>query len=319
MYKLKNFSRVKVLVIGDVMIDKYLWGDVTRVSPEAPVPVVRLQKTSLIAGGAANVAANVAGLGGVPYLVSVAGNDAEGLHLAEILENSNVSPQQIIFADGRQTTVKTRIIAHNQQIARLDQETLDEIDKNAERAVWEKFCGIADEADIFVVSDYGKGVLSESLLSNLINYAKKRGKIIMVDPKGLNYGKYRGATVITPNKFEMAAVCGCHPASVRELSHAGRKLLSELDLKAVVVTRGEEGLTLIEPQTEPLTLAAVGRKVFDVTGAGDTFIAALAVAVGAGENLRRAAEIANIAAGLSVEVFGTTVIYYDELKKHIET
>ena len=318
MYQLKDFSKVKIVVIGDVMVDKYLWGDVTRVSPEAPVPVVRLQKTSLVAGGAANVAANAAALGATVYLIGVVGDDVEGANLAKILEDSKVSAGHLIKAGQRPTTVKTRIIAHNQQIARIDLETHDRINRVEEKAVWEMFCEIAPEAGILVISDYAKGVLSDALLADLINYAKERGITVVVDPKGRDYRKYRGATVITPNKFELAEVGGCRADSVEELSRAAQKLVSDLGLEALVITRGEQGMTLIEADQKTFNLAAVGRKVFDVTGAGDTFISTLAVALGAGENYRTAAAIANIAAGLAVETFGTTTISFKYLKENLD-
>ncbi|MGI8467818.1 MAG: D-glycero-beta-D-manno-heptose-7-phosphate kinase [Pyrinomonadaceae bacterium] len=318
MYNLDNFSKVRVLVIGDVMIDKYLWGDVTRISPEAPVPVVRLKETSFIAGGAANVAANVAGLGATARLIGVVGDDVEGEIFTGILEKSGVSARHVVKSATRQTTVKTRIIAHNQQIARLDQETVEELNGQEEHFVRENFRAAAAEADILVVSDYGKGVLNQSLLASLITYAKEKGKTILIDPKGLDYSKYRGATIITPNKFEMAEVCGCGTTNTAEISRSGRKMLEDLELKAVIVTRGEEGITLIEKGRKPLTLKAVSRKVYDVTGAGDTFISALAVAVGAGENFRAASEIANAAAGLAVEDVGTTVIRINKLSRRLE-
>lgn len=318
MYKLSNFSNVKILIVGDVMIDKYLWGEVTRISPEAPVPVVRLEKTSLIAGGAANVAANIAGLGATPYLIGVVGDDSEGASFAEILTSANISADYLICQKNRGTTVKTRIIAHRQQLARLDQETTEELSENGETAIWQKFCELAGKMDGIIISDYGKGVLTSSLTRRLIRYAKDRGKTVMVDPKGRSYQKYAEATLITPNKFEMAEVGGCADTGIEELSRAGQKILAELKLEAVVITRGEEGMTLIEKNQKPLTLSAAGRKIFDVTGAGDTFIAALAVAVGAGEDYRTACEIANTAAGLAVEEIGTTRIMFNALKEELE-
>ncbi|MGI9035231.1 MAG: bifunctional heptose 7-phosphate kinase/heptose 1-phosphate adenyltransferase, partial [Pyrinomonadaceae bacterium] len=237
MSKLDNFSKVKVLVIGDVMLDKYLWGEVTRISPEAPVPVVRLKETGFIAGGAANVAANIAGLGAIARIIGIVGRDAEGEMIKETLEKSGVSSADIVTSETRRTTVKTRIIAHQQQIARLDEETCVELNAEEESAVWEVFVEAAAETHIFIVSDYQKGVLSQSLLSRLIKYAKSAGKKIFIDPKGRDYTKYRGATLITPNKFELAEVCGCRADEAANLNGAGEKLLSELGLEAIVITR----------------------------------------------------------------------------------
>lgn len=308
MYNLDSFSKVKVLVIGDVMVDKYLWGEVTRISPEAPVPVVKLKKTSFIAGGAANVAANIAGLGATAYLIGIVGNDAEGQNFAEVLEKTDVSAEYIVKSVSRPTTVKTRIIAHNQQIARLDQESSEDPTEAEEDQLWHNFQDRAAEADILVISDYAKGVLSKNILARLIKYGRDNLKIVLIDPKGRDFSKYKGATLITPNKFEVAEVCGCSVDDTEKITRAGRELLTDLNLSAVIITRGEEGITLINKDSESITLGAVARKVYDVTGAGDTFIAALAVSIGAGNNYIDAAKIANTAAGLSVEAIGTSIV-----------
>lgn len=318
MYNLDNFSKVKVLVIGDVMIDKYLWGEVRRISPEAPVPVVNLKKQTAIAGGAANVAANIAGLGAVPFLIGLIGNDADGDCFGQILRKSNISDEYMIRGKSRQTIVKTRIMAHNQQIARLDQETISELTDGEEKKLYAKVEKLAKKINVIVISDYGKGLLSDSLLARLIKFARKEKIPLMIDPKGRDYTKYSGGTLITPNKFEIAEVCGCRSDVDEELKAAGAKMLYELALKFLIVTRGEDGITLFKKNNPPHTIKALKRKVYDVTGAGDTFISALAVAFAAENTIEAACEIANTAAGLVVEELGTTIVKFKDLKRVLE-
>lgn len=315
MYKFDNFSKVKILVVGDVMLDKYLWGDVNRISPEAPVPVVRLKNTDLIAGGAANVATNIAGLGAKVHLVGVVGNDYEGSLFPEVLNSSDVSANHLVVIRNRQTTIKTRIVAHNQQIVRVDQEMVAPLTEEEEEIVLKKIESLLDEIDVIVISDYNKGFLSKSLVSRLIRDGVGKDKIILVDPKGKDYSKYKGATIITPNKIEVAEVCGLEQNGEISLNGAGQDLLEKLSLKALLITRGEEGMTLFEAGKAPIHLNALARDVYDVTGAGDTVIATLAVAVGAGENFLNAAKIANTAAGLVVRELGTSTIKIENLKK----
>jgi rfaE bifunctional protein kinase chain/domain len=314
MGRFENFRQVKILVVGDVMLDKYLWGDVKRISPEAPVPVVNLKQTSYIAGGAANVAANIAGLGARPFLVGVVGDDAEGCMLPEVLAGTNVSTDHLVKLSNRQTTVKTRVIAHNQQILRIDRETTLELSEDDLEIVWQKIESLLSVISIIVVSDYNKGFLSGKLLSRLITQAKAKGISVLIDPKGRDYNKYRGATVITPNKFEAADICRLDGFGEKEILQAGNELISKLEVSALLITRGEEGMTLFEEGKMPVHLEAQARHVYDVTGAGDTVIASLAVALGAGESFAEAAELANTAAGLVVSEVGTTAVNIETLK-----
>jgi D-beta-D-heptose 7-phosphate kinase/D-beta-D-heptose 1-phosphate adenosyltransferase len=311
---LEKYSKVKILVIGDVMIDKYLWGDVSRISPEAPVPVVKLKKTDLIAGGAANVAANIVGLGAQPLLVSVIGDDLEGEIFRDILENSSVRTDYLLVIPNRQTTVKTRVIAHNQQVVRIDQETTESLSYETEEILWDMIQKIIEEVNIIVISDYNKGLLNQSLLTRLIKIGRSQNKIILVDPKGKDYSKYKGASILTPNKLEVSEVCAAEETE-NELLEAGKSLLFNLELEALLITRGEDGMTLLEKGKQPVNLKALARKVYDVTGAGDTVIGTLAVSMAAGEGLLQAAEIANISAGLVVEEVGTTTINLNKLEK----
>lgn len=311
---IEKFSKVKVLIVGDVMLDRYWWGSVSRISPEAPVPVVKLERTSIAAGGAANVAANVVGLGAETFLVGIVGDDSEARNLAEILENSKISAAHLISLNNRQTSVKTRIIAHSQQVVRLDQENTSAISESDAEKIFEKIEKAFKEADIVIVSDYAKGFLVENLLSRLITKCGVENKRILVDPKGKDYTKYKGATLLTPNQKEATDACGLEEGEKNAVEKAGKILLENISTESVLITQGEKGMTLFQKNGEIHRFDALARKVYDVTGAGDTVIAALAVAIGAGLNFFEAAKLANIAAGLVVEQIGTTAITREMLE-----
>jgi D-beta-D-heptose 7-phosphate kinase/D-beta-D-heptose 1-phosphate adenosyltransferase len=305
---LENFPKVKVLVIGDVMLDRYCWGSVRRISPEAPVPVVTLNQTTLVAGGAANVAANVAGLGATPFLVGIVGTDAEAEILSAVLANVDVSPKFLIPIKKRQTTVKTRIIAHQQQVVRLDQENTKPLSQQDVEVVLKRIEKIWDEIEIVIISDYAKGFLTEEFLARLIITANQNRKIVLVDPKGQNYSKYKGAALLTPNQSEAAVACKLEEDEQNIVEKAGNKLLVEIKAKSVLITQGENGMTLFQKGQKSIKIKAAARKVYDITGAGDTVISCLAVALAAGADLVKAAKISNIAAGAVVEYIGTTAI-----------
>jgi len=311
---LKNFSKAKVLVIGDVMLDRYCWGSVERISPEAPVPIVKLNKITLAAGGAANVAANVAGLGAAPFLVGIVGTDAEAEILTTVLDDGGVSAKFLIPIKNRQTTLKTRIIAHQQQVVRLDQENTKPLEQKDVEVVLKKIEKVWDKIEVVIISDYAKGFLTEELSARLIITAKKHKKIVLVDPKGQNYSKYIGATLLTPNRSEAAAACKLDEDEPHLVEKAGNKLLSEIKAKAVLITQGENGMTLFQKGRKSIKIKASARKVFDVTGAGDTVISCLAVGLASGVDFAEAAKISNIAAGAVVEYIGTTVITCEMLK-----
>ena len=317
MKQLKKFSKVKVLVVGDVMLDRYWWGSVNRISPEAPVPVVHLKETSLVAGGAANVAVNIAGLNARPFLVGAIGDDEEAELFPDLLKNSNISPDYLIKLPKHQTTVKTRVVAHSQQVVRIDQELKLNLNNSEEDGIWEKIKHLIQEVDLIVLSDYNKGFLTENLLKRLITTSNKNNKFVLVDPKGKNYNKYTGATILTPNLREIIEACGLEESESNLIEQTGIKLLNTLDLKALLITKGEEGMTLLEKNKKSLHLSARARKVYDVTGAGDTVIATLAVALGAGLSFAESSKAANIAAGIVVEQVGTSTINFDELNNAI--
>lgn len=305
---LDNFSKVKVLVVGDVMLDRYWWGNVSRISPEAPVPVVSLETTSLALGGAANVAANIAGLGATPFLIGVTGDDEDARFLPEILQKTNIKNFKLFPINKRKTTVKTRIIAHDQQVVRIDSESTEPVSRSETEIILAQIQKFLEKADIVLVSDYNKGFLTEKFLSQLITLANKKSKKILIDPKGKDYSKYKKATLLTPNQREAADACGLEADNQSLTDKAAKILLKDLALKALVITQGEKGMTILEKENKLFHLKATARKVYDVTGAGDTVIAVLAVALASGLSLQQSAEIANLAAGLVVEKVGTTVI-----------
>jgi rfaE bifunctional protein kinase chain/domain len=305
-----NFSDVKVLIVGDVMLDRYCWGSVNRISPEAPVPVVNLDRTEVTLGGAANVAANVVGLGAKALLVGVVGKDSEAELFPKILREKGISHDYLVAIENRPTTVKTRIVAHNQHIVRIDQETAIPLTSEEENRVWNKISQIFNDANIVIISDYAKGLLTDNLISRLITLGNEQNKPVLVDPKGKDYAKYRGATLLTPNKRE-----AFQATSFENVEKAGHRLMQNLELKGLLITLGEEGMSLFESSDKAFKLNALARKVYDVTGAGDTVIATLSVAMASGYNLREAANLANIAAGFVVEKVGTTAIDIKELRE----
>lgn len=318
MQKLQDFSKTKVLVIGDIMLDRYWWGDVRRISPEAPVPVVELNNCTYSPGGAANVAVNIAGLGAQPVLFGVTGDDAEANQLKTAIESAGVTTSHIMSVVGRPTTVKTRLVAHSQHVARIDHETKNEIDAVCEKSFLSELTNHIDVSDAIVLSDYAKGLLTDVLLAEILTRARATGKPVLVDPKGKNYTKYQGSTVMTPNRIEAAEACGLDSSLNNLVDVAGQQLLSDLDINAVLITQGEAGMTLFQRSHEPIHFQTAARKVYDVTGAGDTVIATLATALGGGADLEAATKLANIAAGIVVEQVGTSAISLSDLKTAID-
>ncbi len=317
MKALDQISKAKILVIGDVMLDRYWWGSVHRISPEAPVPIVRLEDMSVVAGGAANVAGNLAGLGATPYLFGIKGDDGEAELLDSVLGEAGISEHEITAIKGRKTTIKTRIVAHHQHVVRIDQESSDPISNEDAESIIVQIAKLLDEMDAVVVSDYAKGLLSDHLLGQLIGRCKELGKPIIVDPKGRDFSKYRGATLITPNKREAAEACGIDVMDNDVVSRSGNELLDGLDLPALLITEGEHGMTLFERSGETSHFDSLARDVFDVTGAGDTVIATFAAAVAIGSGFVEAAKLANAAAGLVVGKIGTTRVTRDMLDEFL--
>lgn len=305
------FQQAKLLVIGDVMLDRYWHGAASRISPEAPVPVVKVGNQEDRPGGAGNVALNIAALGSAATLIGVVGEDDNAKDLESRLTAAGVYCE-FLRSEDKPTITKLRVISQHQQLIRLDFENRFEAKDVADlQALATK---LLPSAQALVLSDYAKGALQD--VGALIELARKQKIPIIVDPKGTDFGKYRGATLITPNFNEFEAVVG-HCANEEELVAKGLKLMGELDLQAMLITRGEHGMTLLRPDSEELHLPARAREVFDVTGAGDTVISVLAAALAAGDDLAEATAIANLAAGLVVGKLGTAAISGPELRRAI--
>src|SRR5574343_557535 len=304
---LEKLAQVRLLVVGDVMLDRYWFGDVSRISPEAPVPVVKVERMEERLGGAANVARNAASLGAVSALLSVVGDDDAGRTLGTLLEAGGIAAG--LHIDGQiDTTVKLRVIGRQQQLLRIDFETTPS--HEILKAKLADFEQRVVQADVVILSDYGKGGLTH--ISEMIRIAREHDKPVLVDPKGDDWAKYAGATVITPNRSELREVVG-RWSSEEELAAKARKLRGELGLEALLVTRSEEGMTLFADDAahhQP----ALAREVFDVSGAGDTVIATLAIMLAAGADWDVAIRVANIAAGIVVGKLGTAVVSREELK-----
>jgi D-beta-D-heptose 7-phosphate kinase/D-beta-D-heptose 1-phosphate adenosyltransferase len=295
----------RVLVLGDVMLDEFVWGRVSRISPEAPVPVVAVTGQSFHVGGAGNVAANVRSLGGGAVLAGVVGRDAAGDRVREALLAAGVEERLVSLPGVRPTTVKTRIVAHSQQVVRADREDASDVPARAREALVECVRRELPSCGALVVSDYQKGVVTPALLGRVLPLARRHRVPVLVDPKVRHFRLYRGVAVVTPNQLETEQVTGLRLQEARGLEAAGRRVLALLACRAVLVTRGEHGMSLFERARPPLHVPTAAREVFDVTGAGDTVVATMALAVAAGASLPEAAVLANCAAGVVVGKVGT--------------
>jgi D-beta-D-heptose 7-phosphate kinase/D-beta-D-heptose 1-phosphate adenosyltransferase len=304
--------------MGDIMMDRFIWGKVTRISPEAPVPVVLVERETFLLGGASNVVNNIHSLGGHVSLCGVTGDDEMGQRIAKELTRKGVDIQGLMVEEGRQTTAKTRIIAHHQQIVRIDRETTDPPKSSTFRGLLKFIDDNLRHFDGIVLSDYGKGLLTKDLIRTVIHRANGSKKFIMVDPKVKNFFFYRGATVITPNTAEASSAAGISITDLPSLKRVGKALLRRLRCAALVITRGEEGMALFEADQEPYLVPTVAKEVFDVTGAGDTVIGTMSLAMAAGAGVREAATLANHAAGIVVGKVGTATVTREELARAIK-
>lgn len=312
---IRRFSKVRILVLGDIMLDRFIWGGVSRISPEAPVPVVVVEKETFLLGGAANVVNNIHALGGIVSLCGVIGDDEMGQKISEKLDEMGIERGGVRVESGRQTTVKTRIIAHQQQLVRIDRETTQPPRTSTLRSLSHFLEQNIRRFDGVVLSDYGKGLLTRGVIRQTIRLAREARKFVMVDPKVRNFFFYRGATVVTPNTGEASSASRISITDEASLNRAGRILLRKLKCDALVITRGEDGMAIFEPHRKPLLVPTEAKEVYDVTGAGDTVIGTMALALGAGASIRRAAELANHAAGIVVGKVGTATVHQGELIK----
>jgi D-beta-D-heptose 7-phosphate kinase/D-beta-D-heptose 1-phosphate adenosyltransferase len=314
---LAAFPGRRVLVLGDVMLDEYIWGEVRRISPEAPVPVVEVRRRSFVPGGAANTAANVAALGGRPVLVSVVGQDPAAAALRELLARNGTDADGLCVDPARATTTKSRIVAHNQQVARLDVEERAPPPPALEDALLSAVHKHLPGAQACLISDYAKGVVTPRVARELIRLARQAGRPVIVDPKGADYSKYRGATVVKPNLHEAERSAKVEITGEATMKEAAARLIELLDGSAVLITRGPDGMALFRRGAAPWHVPAVVRNVFDVTGAGDTVAGTLAMGLAARGPLEQAIELANRAASIVVGKVGTATVTCDELRAEL--
>jgi D-beta-D-heptose 7-phosphate kinase/D-beta-D-heptose 1-phosphate adenosyltransferase len=313
--KVDSLAGVRLLCVGDAMLDRFVYGTVDRISPEAPVPVLRIQRETAMLGGAGNVVRNLVALGAEACFISVIGRDAAGRELTGLVAEEAGVESHLLTIPGRETTIKVRYVAGAQQLLRADQENVDAIDAGVEEDLISRAVADMEQSSALVLSDYGKGLLSRGGLAQLIGAARKKGRPVIVDPKGSDYGRYTGATVITPNRRELSEASGMPVDSVEAIVAAARHIIDTSGIESVLVTRSQDGMTYVsgDPKAEPLHFEAVAREVVDVSGAGDTVVAVLAAALGRGLPIADGIELANAAAGIVVGKMGTAVAYASEL------
>lgn len=290
------------------MLDVYIWGKVGRISPEAPVPIVEVEEESYRFGGAANVGMNIKSLGGIPILVGVIGYDREGTVIDALIKENNIERDGVFYDEDRPTTVKTRIIAHNQHVVRIDKEDRSEISSDLENKILQFIQQRKNEIDGIILQDYNKGVLTKSLIKQVIDFASQNNILITVDPKFDNFFEYRNVTVFKPNRKETEDALGFKLDSEERVLEAGQQLKEKLNPEYLLLTRGEKGMTLFSKNGDVHTIPTRARKVADVSGAGDTVIATITMALAAGAEIEEAATIANRAAGLVCEEVGVVPV-----------
>ena len=312
---LARFSGVRLLVLGDVMLDRYVFGDVKRISSEAPIPVLHAQSARHVLGGAGNVAQNAAALGARAVLIGVRGADQAGEELAASVAASPLIVDNLVIQAGRPTTVKTRFMSGGHQLLRLDEEVTTAIPVEIERAILERFEAALPACGIVVLSDYAKGVLTDSVLARAIAAARAAGKPVVVDPKRVRFEAYAGADVLTPNALEVTRATGIDVVSNPGAAEAGEAARAQADAGAVLVKRSEKGLTLVRRNAAPVHIPTRAREVADVSGAGDTLVTAFALALGAGASMPEAAALGNAAAGIVVGKHGTASVSHGELNE----
>ena len=314
---LRRFKEISALVVGDIILDEYFWGKVDRISPEAPVPVVTVAKETQLLGGAANVVNNIRSLGGQVFLSGIVGGDERGRKILSLLEEGGVPTGGVLIDPHRSTTVKTRIVAHSQQVVRFDRESQTCLSQGYADSLVSSVCDTIPRADTVVIADYGKGVVTEDLLKAVTKISRQQGKIVLLDPKINRFHLYRDVTVTTPNSQEASMASGIEIVDEKSLKEAGNKLLDRFNCEVVLITRGEEDMALFERGKEVVFVPTTAREVFDVTGAGDTVIGVMALVLAAGASFSEAAVVANYAAGIVVGKVGTATVTPEELKEAI--
>lgn len=308
-----RFGSLNILVVGDIMLDQYLWGKVNRISPEAPVPVVRVIEKTFNMGGAANVAQNIMSLGARVHLSGIVGTDHEGSSLCSTLESQGLDVRGIISDNNRQTTLKTRVMAYNQQVVRIDHENDETIDGVTGDALSSYLREEIPKCDGVIISDYGKGVINEKIVNTIVSLVTKNDIICSIDPKIKNFPFYKNVTVLTPNHHEAAAASAMEINSIESIQKAGFALLKKTNCKMMLITWGKNGMGLFEDEKTFHHIQTMSQKVYDVTGAGDTVITVFTLALAAGATPLEAAELSNLAAGLVINQVGTASVTRNEL------
>lgn len=316
---LARIAGLRVAVLGDLMLDEYLFGEVSRISPEAPVPVIRILREKAVLGGAANVAANLRALGAEPLLIGTLQRDVAGERLMELMARTGISSDGLVLDPTRPTIIKTRVIGQTQQMLRIDREEPGELDAKAVQALTEQLKSCLPAMGALIVSDYAKGIIGPQVMAEVRELCARHQIPWIVDPKPAHRALYHGATLMTPNRKETAELSGLTADSDAEVTAAGKALLDSLSLSGLLITRSEKGMALFAPDTEhsaPWMIPTMAQEVFDVSGAGDTVIAAFSAAVAAGADWKDAAMLANAAAGVVVAKMGTATVTAEELLAH---
>ncbi len=316
---IRLFSKASVLVVGDLILDQFIWGKVDRISPEAPVPVVNVERESYMPGGSLNVAANIHSLGGRVYPCGVVGRDREGRGLLKLMRRQGIDTGGIVYDKARPTSLKTRIIAHSQQVVRFDREKTGDVSAEDIKKILQFVRHKISEVDVVILEDYGKGVIQPQLLKEVVRLAKRAQKPVLVDPKEKNIPYYAGVTAITPNRKEAyGAAEALGGRKERSLEEVGRELLKKLKCEFVLITLGEGGMALFDRQGGLVKIPTAAREVYDVSGAGDTVIAVFGLALASGAASREAAMLSNLAAGVVVGKLGTALVLPGELEKVLD-
>lgn len=312
---LRRIKGVPVLCVGDIMLDRYIYGQATRISPEAPVPVVRVKKRLVMPGGVGNVVKNIGSLGAMPRTVSLTGDDRHREVLAQLLIEAGLPTPNFVVDPDRPTSLKTRIVAGIQQVVRFDEEDESPISGQVADKLIETVKNLLPETGAVALSDYGKGALTREITASIIDLAKAAGRPVVVDPKGADYHRYRGATLVTPNRAELSEAAGRKVELEEELKLAGRQVMDDCGLENLLITRSEDGMMLLsgDRRVPPAILPSQAREVFDVSGAGDTVVAVMAAALAVGAPLTTGAQLANLAAGVVVGKVGTATATPNEI------
>lgn len=314
-----NFRGLKIAVIGDMMLDGYFWGDVKRISPEAPVPVIEVENEFFRFGGAANVTLNVLKLGGIPYSIGLVGNDNDGKIFNSLMKESGITSDGVFIDKSRPTTAKTRVIAGNQHVVRIDKESKKDISSETEKKLFNYLSSRIKNLDGIILQDYNKGVLIPRFIKKIIQLANEKGVLITVDPKFNNFFEYKNVTVFKPNRKEAEDILAVKIKSNTDITRAGNTLLERLNAKNILLTLGAEGIAVFEQGKPEKRMSTKARRVADVSGAGDTVIATLTMALAAGANILEASYLANYAAGIVCEEVGIVPIETKKLFSTIES